>query len=177
MKKIVNISIILLFAWQLIGVFIYFGVSTIRVKQEAQLVLSKNNKKKIQTLAFTTNEYKKIVWIDKKEFRYQSNFYDVKKIHRTNNKTFITCYLDTKENKLLQVQQDVFGLATSKNNDKNSQTILLKIIQTPFISNLEAVKISLLFPQELKEKQFFIYTTKNYLVSLDTSFKPPIQSV
>ena len=177
MKKLVNISIILLFAWQLIGVFIYFGVSTIRVKQEAQLVLSKNNKKKIQTLAFTPNEYKKIVWIDKKEFRYQSNLYDVKKIHRTTKKTVITCYLDAKENKLLQVQQDVFGLATSKNNEKKSQTILLKIIQTPFISNLEAVKISLLFPQELKEKLFFIYTTKNYLVSLDTSFKPPIQSV
>ena len=177
MKKIVNISIILLFAWQLIGVFIYFGVSTFRVKQEAQLVLSKNNKKKIQTLAFTTNEYKKIVWIDKKEFRYQSNLYDVKKIHQTNNKTFITCYLDAKENKLLQVQQDVFGLATSKNNEKNSQTILLKIIQTPFISNLEAVKISLLFPQELKEKQFFMYKMRNYLVALDTSFKPPIQSV
>ncbi len=177
MKKIVNISIILLFAWQLIGVFIYFGVSTFRVKQEAQLVLSKTNNKKIQTLAFTPNEYKKIVWIDKKEFRYQSNLYDVKKIHRTTKKTFITCYLDAKENKLLQVQQDVFGLDTSKNNEKNSQTILLKIIQTPFLSNLEAVKISLLFPQELKEKQFFMYKMKNYLVALDTSFKPPIQSV
>ena len=177
MKKIVNISIILLFAWQLIGVFIYFGVSTFRVKQEAQLVLSKNNNKKIQTLAFTPNEYKKIVWIDKKEFRYQSNLYDVKRIHRTAEKTVITCYLDAKENKLLQVQQDVFGLATSKNNEKNSQTILLKIIQTPFISNLEAVKISLLFPQELKEKQFFMYKMRNYLVALDTSFKPPIQSV
>ena len=61
--------------------------------------------------------------------------------------------------------------------NKLPEKILLKIIQTPFISNLEAVKISLLFPQELKEKQFFIYTTKNYLVVLDRSFKPPIQSV
>lgn len=177
MKKLVNISIILLFAWQFIGVFIYFGVSIIRVKQEAQLILSKNNKKKIQTLAFTPNEYKQIVWIDKKEFRYQSNLYDVKKIHRTTKKTLIACYLDTKENKLLQVQQDVFGLDTSQDNNKTSQTVLLKIIQTPFLSNLEAVKISLLFPQELKEKPFFIYTIKNYLVALNPSFKPPIQSV
>lgn len=177
MKKLLNISIILLFSWQFIGTFIYFEVTSQCVKNDAQVIISTNNKKEIQILSFTPDEYKKIVWSGGKEFRYESNLYDVKNINRSSKNTLISCYLDQKEEKLIQRQSNIINLNNSNNKEKNSPTIVLKIIQTPFISNLEIIKISTFFLPELKEKQFFVYKMKNYFVALDPSYKPPINRV
>ncbi len=176
MKKAVNISFLILLVWQFIGVFIYFQTSRHIIKKEVASILNQKSNKKIQTLELTKLEFKQVIWQNKKEFRFQNNLYDVKKITFLNNSIRVKCYLDNKENSLLQSISSTIGTKHSKDNKTDQQSLITKILQSPILSNSDTIEMPH-FNSTNHIKSFFTYSKNCFLIFLETEIKPPINRV
>ena len=173
MKKTINISFLILLSWQFIGMFIYFQASNNLIEKEASKIIAQNNSKEFKNLELTKSEYQQIIWQNKKEFRFKNNLYDVKKITFLKNTVSIKCYLDTNENSLFQSLSSTIEIKHSKDNKNDHQSLIIKILQSPILSNSNTIEIPH-FNSTYNLKSFFTYSKNRFSVFLETEIKPPI---
>ncbi len=173
MKKSLSILFLIIFCWQFVGVFLVFQTSQQIIKNEVKEKL-KNDKNLIE-LSFTKEEYSKIIWIHKGEFKYDSNLYDLKSKKSVYNKVILTCFSDIKEQMLVSYTNlSLNSNKDSKNND-HSNLLWKKIAQTNYIKSFNQITFVLNETQIEFVKPSFYYRNKNYSVSLKSPIKPPIK--
>ena len=173
MKKSFYILFLIIFCWQFVGVFLHFQTSQQLIKNEVKQKLK--HKKNLIEISFTKEEYSKIIWIHKGEFKYNSNFYDLKSKKTVNHKVILTCFSDTKEQSLMSDTN--LKLNTNKDRNKSDQPNLLwqKITQTNYIKSFHQITFVLNETQIEFKKPSFYYLNKNYFVLIASQIKPPIQ--
>ncbi len=170
-------SLSILLIWQFIGMFIYFQISNDFIKKEASKILSKESYKEFQTLDISKSDFKKLIWLNKKEFRFRNNIYDVKKINFVKNTVKIKCYLDKKENSLLQSLTSTIEVKSSKSNKNSNQSLLIKILQSPILSHSKPFEIPDFTSSFKTNKSIFSYSKVRFSGFLTTEIKPPINRV
>ncbi|MBI1837382.1 MAG: hypothetical protein HYR91_08975 [Flavobacteriia bacterium] len=104
MKKYILILFIGIYFWQFIGMNIHFEHMRYIAKKEANINLK--NKSKIIQFNFSSEDYEKLLWIDKNEFAYNESLYDVKEIQKKENQVIVFCLNDTNETDLINSFMD-----------------------------------------------------------------------
>ncbi len=172
MRKSLYILFLIIFCWQFVGVFLHFQTSQKLIKNEVNQKL-KNNKNLIE-ISFTKEEYSKIVWINKNEFKFNSNLFDLKSKRIKENKMILTCFSDREEYKLISEATQSFN--TNKESKKNDQPNLLwqKIAHSNYLKSTHQISFILNKHQIEFVKPSYYYLNKNYFVSIVPQIKPPI---
>jgi len=131
---------------------------------------SNTQNNQIKSLIFSKSEFKKIIWMNKNEFSYHSNLYDLKKFIKSKNNIKIICFLDKFENKIISIFH--------KNNSNDTKdNCVLKIIKNLSNQNLpplsfEMEKPNIEFKKTIKVPIKSVDKKHNaFILSLD---KPPI---
>ena len=137
MRKAVAVFLLVVFLFNLTGLFIVFKIQKSFIRNEVmQLLLSPDFEKDLTVITVTVENKKLFEWENEKEFRYNGIMYDIVK-EKTNavGELEFVCFADEDDTKLWSSMTELV-----KNNN-SSQTIknLVKLFSSIF---LPAAKIS-----------------------------------
>jgi hypothetical protein len=100
LKKALVFSLLILFLFNSIGYYFLFELNKYMARKEMKAAIQRNPAKMIiLTIADAEND-RDFCRIDKKEFRYKGEMYDIVRENKTGQKTVFTCLHDTKESRL-----------------------------------------------------------------------------
>ena len=167
MKKIFSIILIFVLFYSIMGFYLSFQIEQIRIKEEIkEKIISNLPENELILIKIPSFDSKKITWVeDGKEFRYESNMFDVVKIKKGIDTTYYYCFCDVKESKLLAHLDKLI-----KEQTDNSQSR----------SNLKKQEINyffheILFTQCLTKTPvvYFIYPSSYESIVTDVLSPPP----
>ena len=80
------------------GFYLSFQIEQIRIKEEIkEKIISNLPENELVLIKIPSSDGKKITWVeDGKEFRYESNMFDVVKIKKGIDTTYYYCFCDVK---------------------------------------------------------------------------------
>lgn len=135
----------------------------------------KNSTGDFHTLQFSFQEYQEITWINKHEFKFKSNLYDVRSITKRSEHINIVCLLDKDENQLINHYSNQIQ---PNQNDKESDTGSLvwnKILNSIYLpGTFYSIKHSEAFVSNSKHN--IPYKDHQSSPHLKSIFSPPIYS-
>lgn len=172
MKQTSVILLLGFFLWQTVGTFIYFQSSKHFIKIESQSQL-KNNVE-IHTIHLTPSEFKNLNWHNHKEFIHDSKLYDYISKSVNGNDIIIKGFQDKKEENLNKKISKLIHSDSKKEKNDSSNSILIKIIKTPYISQIGLNIPTVLFKEDLELKHSKFNSLSNYLVYLNVEHSPPL---
>src|ERR1039458_7916841 len=98
-KKILTLFLLAIFAFNVIGYFLFFGISEIRVKKEiAETISAGNLFSKTEIIAFPINAFNDQ---EQDEIWYNNKLYDILKKETKNDSIFFYVLNDQKEERLI----------------------------------------------------------------------------
>lgn len=169
MKKTLQILFLIIFCWQIAGVFLHFQASQQIIKNKSKKFLLESTN--LISINIKKEDYKQIIWINKKEFRYGSELFDMKSISTKNNRIVIKCFNDKKENKLIK---STLNKNQNKDSKNKSNQLSIKILAQTFIGNnitfqnqenLTLIKVN---------EMYFKYLNNYDFIYNNSTIKPPI---
>lgn len=104
MKKILAIFIVVLLLFNSMGYYIVFKATQYAIKKEIKNIIKQGVPDKdfslIKVAAADFQKRAALEWLDKKEFRYQGQMFDVVRYNTCNDTTYYYCINDKQEEKL-----------------------------------------------------------------------------
>ena len=125
MKLLFSYTLLIIFAYSIIGYYPVFLLSQSEVKNEMdQRIRNVVPPDEVSVLIFNEADYLGLIWNNNKEFRYNGNMYDVVKVSKKENgNVHIYCINDKKETELLteleKQTQNNSSRSTSENQRQN----------------------------------------------------------
>jgi hypothetical protein len=172
MKQTSVILLLGFFLWQTVGTFIYFQTNKYYIKLESQSHLTTSSK--TQTIDLTPSEFKDLIWQNKKEFVYNSQLFDFISIFKKGNKISIKGFQDKKEENLNRKISKLIDSDSKKEKNDSSNSILIKIIKTPYLSQIGIHINPVIFNETIEIKHARSTSLSNYIVYLNVEHSPPI---
>jgi len=161
LKKLVSITVLSIFLFNLGGFFIVFNFQQVAIRKEIKKQIKEGVPEDELTIITQTSEnFDEIVWIKpKKEFTYKGTMYDVvRKTVEDNGDITYHCINDTQETTLfVNLDNLVKKNMDARNNGKDSIKLLF---QSLYFSN-DLMKIN--FSTNEKKVELFIFYSSYYL--------------
>jgi len=140
MKRVLAVLIILIFLFNIMGYYFVFSYNQYLVRNEMKCFFKagyfENSFIVLKILNPVLNpDFKRV---DKKEFRYKDNLYDIVSENKTGNFTTFLCINDKNEEKLLAGFHHYFELASCQNNPvkaRHAQAMLYHVIKLALPEN------------------------------------------
>ncbi len=164
MKKLFAIAFVSLFLLHFAGVYTYFGVRLINIRQEMKVKLKALPDEQLEEITLSNDTFQKIN-IDENEVELNGKMYDIARIESKGNKYVIYALHDNHEDGLLSFLDEV--VKRSNNDKKPMPSQLLQFISLVFIPPSN----NFYFPPILTEKHFCLYS--NSYSSFHSAIEPP----
>jgi hypothetical protein len=173
MKKTAVIFLLFIFLFNTIGYFIVFRVSQLHVKEAMKKDIENGIlNRSVERIIVKNNELASINWLEKDEFEYKSERYDILDRSVEDDVTVFYCVHDKKETHLFNKLADhVKGDVSRSKSDKNSSPksvsdTSVKIIKH-YLFSFDPVVITL-------DNNSFLPVISNYKFALISApFQPP----
>lgn len=168
-KKSLPILLLVIFFVSHIGYYTLYTYQLYQVKEGVQReLISRIPDAEFEVVCLEDNAGK-IRWEEEgKEFRLNGRMYDVARIKKSNGKTFIYCYNDSKEEKLVAA----FSKKLSTENDPGSKHHTPKPVTYDWIRLQDAANLPLITGNAVKKK-FYDFTEKLFSITRKVSKPPP----
>ena len=152
LKKIVGISLLFIFLFNIIAFYPIFFLVQYGLKETIKQKLKQSiPESELTVISVKEGDGKSIEWLDRKEFRYRDNLYDIvkKKVDKDGTIHFY-CINDSKEKKLFagldkQLQNDMG--TTGKNSKDSAKGFIKDYFFTPSLFSFQQPFSDFLFPK------------------------------
>jgi hypothetical protein len=170
LKKIISISLLFIFIFQLVGFYLVFKVQKKILKNEIFAFIANNEiLLDTDTLLLHISKFEKSK-IEENEIRVNNKMYDIIKLEYKSDSVKITCINDSKEEKLFSDFQLLTKHSKNKTDDKkNNTSSLIKILTQLLLCENSYLEFSL--ENYIISYQFDI--VKKYNVFLSFPERPP----
>ena len=139
LKRVVSISLLLIFLYNLSGYYLTFEVNRQQVRKEIKNKIKNSAPDSdLVTIRILASDQNSLFWTKKgREFRYKGDMYDVVKCSQKEDSIVYKCIRDAKETKLFadldkHVQQHLYD---NPRRTKEMQNIFKKLVQSIFVVN------------------------------------------
>lgn len=131
------ISILLLTCWYapVIVVYIFLNYQKIQIKRNVEKQINSNiHKEQLTLIKINKNRSSQIKWINKKEFKYNEQMYDVVKTEYKNDTTYLWCWKDDEETSVNQKLAHIsfFAFSGIPVSDNTLHQLLLNFLNAFF---------------------------------------------
>lgn len=124
LKKAFILLFLLSFLYFNVGYYPFFIIKQQLIKREIKQKIKKNiPANELTVLLFDKSTFNSLKWMDKKEFSYNDNMYDVIKIETLKNDSIRILCIDDKKEKTLFTHLDKLT-KTSEKNKQNKEVLL-----------------------------------------------------
>ena len=126
MKRTTSILLLLLFAYNIAGLYVTFKVLQMEAKEEAVRQIAANlPEEDLDVIVIDSSALNdgssKIIWKEEgKEFRFEDKLYDVVRIKYSNGKAHLICLNDVNEENIIQNFSNFIHKKTDNNNKWNN---------------------------------------------------------
>jgi hypothetical protein len=164
-----------LFLWQLTGFVLYFEHSYRLLKREIkQSVKEGIPQDQLITLKLSDEECKELLWLDRREFKYQGNLYDVvRKFNAVDNLLVIHCISDEKEKVLFATLGETVSKHLTGKDQKSSVGTWFKLLQLPMIEHTHSTFVNRTIDEDKTQKKFSVYRESFSSRSIEVDSPPP----
>jgi hypothetical protein len=163
MKKLFAIAFVSLFLLHFAGVYTYFGVRLMAIRQEMKVMLKALPDEQLEKIILSERDFKKIN-LEEYEVELNGKMYDIAKIEEKDKEYVIYALHDEHEDSLLSFLD---GLVKRSSNDKKPvPSQLLQFFSLVFIPS----STNFLFRQIVTEEYLCLYA------NLYSSFRSSIES-
>lgn len=165
LHRSISILLLFLFLFNIGGYYIWFKIVQFELKEKIETQIKNGiNEDDLTLIIVQNNDLTSIQWIEHgKEFSYHNEMFDVVKTKSLNNKIYLYCLNDKKEQQLLT------SLTKSNKENARANTILKKM------DNLKYLPIQALVLQNTLEDipQFSILKVRVLSIPSETQDPPP----
>lgn len=163
MKKLFAIAFVSLFLLHFAGVYTYFGVRLMAIRQEMKAKLKTLPDEQLEKIVLSKKDFQKID-IEENEIELNGKMYDIAKVEEKGNQYIVYALHDEHEDNLLSFLDEI--VKRSSNDKKPVPSQLLQFISLVFIPSSNSFS----FGQTITEKHFCLYS------NLYSSFRSSIES-
>lgn len=161
MKKLLIISLLCIFCFNIVGFYALFGIQLFQVRQEMLGKISEGvQQQELIRLRISSEENELLEFESSKEFYYEGAMYDlVKKQRLKDGSILLSCFLDAEETALLKAFSDLLQVGRENHKKKNNGLKLLFKLFPKINRENDEVKIA--FSRPLRKEIFktaFCYT-------------------
>jgi hypothetical protein len=163
MKKLFALAFVSLFLLHFAGVYTYFGVRLMAIRQEMKQLLKTTPDDQLELMQLTKSEYQKSLH-EEDELELNGKMYDIARVELKEGIYFVYALHDAAEDNLLGFLDEVVKRSSSDKKPVPSQ--LLQFFSLDFISP----QTNFCFARELTQKISVVYS------KLYSSYQLPINS-
>lgn len=167
MKKLLSISLVLVFFYSFIGFYLNFAIEQCVIKEQVkEKIISNLPENELTIIKISLRDQGKITWMEEgKEFSLEGILYDVVKIKKEKDSIYYYCFCDVKESKLIA---NLDKLVKDQTDHSKSRTSLNKQQINVFFHEI-------LLSRELTESpvHYFNFTSGYNFVYSDVLSPPP----
>jgi hypothetical protein len=163
MKKLFAIAFVSLFLLHFAGVYTYFGVRLMAIRQEMKEKLRALPDEQLEKIVLSKKDFQKID-VEENEIKVNGKMYDIAKVKENGNQYILYALHDEHEDNLLSLLDEI--VKRSSNDKKPVPSQLLQFLSLVFIPSSN----NFLFGQTITEKHFSLYA------NLYSSFRSSIES-
>ncbi len=164
MKKLFAIAFVSLFLLHFAGVYTYFGVRLINIRQEMKLKLKTLSDDQLVKIVLSKKDFQKVD-LEENEIELNDNMYDIAKIEKNGNEYVLYAQHDEHEDNLLSFLDEIMKRSNSDKKPVPSQ--LLQLLSLVYISPSNNFS----FRKTVTEKHFSLYS--NLYSSFHSSIESP----
>ena len=145
MKKLFSIGLVSLFLLHFAGVYTYFGVRLMAIRQEMRLLLKVTPDEKLELIQLTKSEYQKYLH-EEDELELNGKMYDIARVEVKEGIYFVYALHDGAEDNLLGFLNEVLKRSSSDKKPVPSQLVSFMAwvylpVQNEFRFSAESVSI------------------------------------
>lgn len=122
MKKLFSIGLVSLFVLHFAGVYTYFGVRLMAIRQEMRLLLKATPDEKLELIQLTKSEYQKSLH-EEDELELNGKMYDIARVEVKEGIYFVYALHDRAEDNLLGFLNEVLKRSSSDKKPVPSQLV------------------------------------------------------
>jgi len=125
LKKSVAAFLIFIFFYNISGYYLVFNFCQTRIKNFVQSQIKEMNSEDLILIVLSASEKNNIQWENNDEFRFKGKMYDVAFRKQENNKLYLYCYNDLREEHLFtSLKRHIKNHIDNSATQKNSKTVL-----------------------------------------------------
>jgi hypothetical protein len=163
MKKLFAIAFVSLFLLHFAGVYTYFGVRLIAIRQEMKVKLKALPDEQLEKIILSKKNFEKVD-VEENELELNGKMYDIAKIEKKGNEYIVYALHDEHEDNLLSFLDEIVKRSGSDKKPVPSQLLqFLSLVFIPSSNNFSLHQIK-------TEKHFDLYS------NLYSSFRSSIES-
>ncbi|MFM8850478.1 MAG: hypothetical protein ACKOE5_08790 [Cytophagales bacterium] len=145
MKKLFSVGLVSLFLLHFAGVYTYFGVRLMAIRQEMRLLLKATPDEKLELIQLTKSEYQKSLH-EEDELELNGKMYDIARVEVKEGIYFVYALHDVAEDNLLGFLNEVLKRSSSDKKPVPSQLVSFMTwvylpVQNEFKFSSESVSI------------------------------------
>jgi hypothetical protein len=164
MKKLFAIAFVSLFLLHFAGVYTYFGVRLVAIRQEMKAKLKALPEEQLEKIILSKKNFQKVA-VEENEIELNGKMYDIAKIEGHGNEYIVYALHDEHEDNLLSFLNEIVKRASNDKKPVPSQ--LLQFLSLIFIPSFNSFS----FGQTATEKHFCLYS--NFYSSFRSSIESP----
>ncbi len=164
MKKLFAIAFVSLFLLHFAGVYTYFGVRLVAIRQEMKAKLKALPKEQLEKIILSKRDFQKVD-VEENEIELNGKMYDIAKMEEKGNEYIVYALHDEHEDNLVSFLNEI--VKRSSNDKKPVPSQLLQFLSLVFIPTQN----NFCFYQKSYQKHFYQYS--NLYLSFRTSIGSP----
>jgi hypothetical protein len=163
LKKSVAVFLVFIFFYNISGYYLAFNFCQTRIKNFVQSQIKEMDSEDLILIVLSPLEKNNIQWENNDEFRFKGKMYDVAFRKQENNKFYLYCYNDLREEHLFtSLKKHIKNHIDNSAAQKNSKTILKSAVSF-FYAIPDTSKI-FCFYYEVKIKDLNIFPLENIFI-------------